>query len=69
MTERADGITYRVGRHWQAGVQNAAGSGEVTHTDYIHPLYGYSRFDGAVPEALCLQKAKQSHERRGLINP
>lgn len=53
---------HKVGTHYQAGIQNPSGAGQVTHTDYIHPIYGYSRFDGFVPQELCLQRAKQAHE-------
>jgi hypothetical protein len=55
---------HKMGQHWQAGVQNAAGAGIVKHTDYIHPVYGYSRFDGHVSPGLCEHHAKQAHERR-----
>ena len=55
---------YKVGMHFQAGVMNAAGAGRVKHTDYIHPVYGYSRFNGHVPLGLCRQRAQDAWKRR-----
>jgi len=60
-------VIYKTGQHWQAGVGNAAGAGHAQHTDYIHPVYGYSRFDGRVPEGLCRERAHQAHERMKAI--
>lgn len=59
----ADGALHRLGWHWQGGVNNPGGPGEVAHTDYVHPVYGYSRFDGHVNEHYADHLARLSYER------
>lgn len=56
-------VIHKLGSHWQAGTNNAAGAGVVSHTDYIHPVYGYSRFDGHLPEGFCRVKAEEAFKR------
>lgn len=54
---------YRKGQHHQVNPQSG-GQEIVHHTDYIHPVYGYSRFIGHMPEGLCRNKAEAAWKRR-----
>ena len=57
-------IVHKQGFHKQSANDGRMTDEVVAHTDFIHPVYGYSRFSGNLHVATCADRAMKAYIRR-----